>query len=100
MRQLFFAVDPLQLCNWRALSRYYSNYSYRREGGKEREGGREAKRGRPLGTIEEDHRFWAKERAWIEARDVALVEALERLSGLVGSSSLVTNQRASQKGEA
>ena len=55
---------------------------------------------REAASLEEEHRFWAKEWAWIEARDVALVEALERLSGLIGSSSLVTNQRASQKGEA
>ena len=71
-----------------------------RTGERGREGGREAKRGRPLRMIEEEHRFWAKERVWIEAQDVALVEALERLSRLIGSSSLVTNQRASQKGEA
>ena len=47
MHQLFFVVDPLQLCNWRALNRYYSNYRYRREG--RREGGREREGGRPGG---------------------------------------------------
>ncbi|MQM08744.1 hypothetical protein Taro_041598 [Colocasia esculenta] len=31
--------------------------------------------------FEQEHKFWAKERAWIEARDAALIEALEKLSG-------------------
>lgn len=31
--------------------------------------------------IEREHKFWAKERAWIEARDSALMEALQRLTG-------------------
>ena len=33
----------------RALSRYYSNYRYMREGGREREGGRAGERGREGG---------------------------------------------------
>ncbi|PQP98012.1 trihelix transcription factor PTL [Prunus yedoensis var. nudiflora] len=35
--------------------------------------------------VEKEHKFWAKERAWIEARDKALMEALHKLTG--GSSS-------------
>ena len=66
---------------------------------KERISRGEERRKREAASLEEEHKFWAKERAWIEARDVALVEALERLSGLINSSSLVANQRASQKGE-
>lgn len=31
--------------------------------------------------IEREHRFWASERAWIEARDAALMEALHKLTG-------------------
>ncbi|XAR64635.1 hypothetical protein NMG60_11008386 [Bertholletia excelsa] len=31
--------------------------------------------------IEREHKFWAKERAWIEARDVALMEALQKITG-------------------
>ncbi|XP_061340307.1 trihelix transcription factor PTL-like [Gastrolobium bilobum] len=31
--------------------------------------------------LEREHRFWAKERAWIEARDAALMEALQKLTG-------------------
>ncbi|KAE8098481.1 hypothetical protein FH972_016539 [Carpinus fangiana] len=31
--------------------------------------------------IEREHKFWAKERAWIEARDSALMEALQKLTG-------------------
>ena len=49
---------------------------------KERISRDEERRKREAASLEEEHRFWAKERAWIEARDVALVEALERLSGL------------------
>lgn len=30
--------------------------------------------------VEREHRFWAKERAWIEARDSALMEALKSLN--------------------
>ncbi|XVF76265.1 hypothetical protein PTKIN_Ptkin13bG0252400 [Pterospermum kingtungense] len=30
---------------------------------------------------DKEHRFWAKERAWIEARDAALMEALHSLTG-------------------
>ena len=52
---------------------------------KERISRDEERRKREAASLEE-------ERAWIEARDVALVEALERLSGLIDSSSLVTNQ--------
>ena len=49
---------------------------------KERISRDEERRKREAASFEEEHRFWAKERAWIEARDVALVEALERLCGL------------------
>lgn len=31
--------------------------------------------------IDREHKFWAKERAWIEARDAALMEALQTLTG-------------------
>ncbi|GLT76285.1 hypothetical protein SLA2020_479550 [Shorea laevis] len=31
--------------------------------------------------IDREHKFWAKERAWIEARDAALMEALQTLNG-------------------
>ncbi|XWS66728.1 hypothetical protein CRYUN_Cryun05aG0225600 [Craigia yunnanensis] len=31
--------------------------------------------------IDRKHKFWAKERAWIEARDAALMEALQNLTG-------------------
>ncbi|KAF1866753.1 hypothetical protein Lal_00018138 [Lupinus albus] len=31
--------------------------------------------------LEREHKFWAKERAWIEARDVAVMEALQKLTG-------------------
>ncbi|XP_031273890.1 trihelix transcription factor PTL [Pistacia vera] len=31
--------------------------------------------------IDREHKFWAKERAWIEARDSALMEALQNLTG-------------------
>ncbi|KAG6437267.1 hypothetical protein SASPL_102179 [Salvia splendens] len=31
--------------------------------------------------IEREHRFWASERAWIEARDAALMNALHKLTG-------------------
>ncbi|KAK7279504.1 hypothetical protein RJT34_24557 [Clitoria ternatea] len=31
--------------------------------------------------LEREQQFWAKERAWIEARDSALMEALQRLTG-------------------
>ncbi|KAJ7971502.1 Trihelix transcription factor PTL [Quillaja saponaria] len=31
--------------------------------------------------FEREHKFWAKERAWIEARDAALMEALQKLTG-------------------
>ncbi|PON36353.1 GAMYB transcription factor [Parasponia andersonii] len=31
--------------------------------------------------IDREHKFWAKERAWIEARDAALMEALHKLTG-------------------
>ncbi|XWS59532.1 hypothetical protein CRYUN_Cryun08bG0130200 [Craigia yunnanensis] len=31
--------------------------------------------------INREHKFWAKERAWIEARDAALMEALQNLTG-------------------
>ncbi|KAF5750478.1 putative Duplicated homeodomain-like superfamily protein [Tripterygium wilfordii] len=32
--------------------------------------------------IDREHKFWAKERAWIEARDNALMEALQKVTGL------------------
>lgn len=31
--------------------------------------------------MEREHKFWANERAWIEARDAALMEAVHKLSG-------------------
>ncbi|CAL0326757.1 unnamed protein product [Lupinus luteus] len=31
--------------------------------------------------LEREHKFWAKERAWIEARDIAVMEALHKLTG-------------------
>ncbi|TKY53054.1 Trihelix transcription factor PTL [Spatholobus suberectus] len=31
--------------------------------------------------LEREQKFWAKERAWIEARDAALMEALQKLTG-------------------
>ncbi|XVF55659.1 hypothetical protein PTKIN_Ptkin06aG0054500 [Pterospermum kingtungense] len=31
--------------------------------------------------IDREHKFWAKERAWIEARDAALMESLQNLTG-------------------
>lgn len=31
--------------------------------------------------VDREHKFWASERAWIEARDVALMEALNKLAG-------------------
>ncbi|KAK4272776.1 hypothetical protein QN277_021283 [Acacia crassicarpa] len=31
--------------------------------------------------LDREHKFWAKERAWIEARDAALMEALQKLTG-------------------
>ncbi|GMI80918.1 PETAL LOSS [Hibiscus trionum] len=31
--------------------------------------------------IDREHKFWAKQRAWIEARDSALMEALQNLTG-------------------
>ncbi|KAK8542095.1 hypothetical protein V6N12_014699 [Hibiscus sabdariffa] len=31
--------------------------------------------------IDREHKFWANERAWIEARDAALMEALQNLTG-------------------
>ncbi|XP_078434823.1 duplicated homeodomain-like superfamily protein [Wolffia australiana] len=41
----------------------------------------EERRKREAASLAEEHRFWARERAWMEARDSALIEALERLSG-------------------
>ncbi|CAA0818861.1 Trihelix transcription factor PTL [Striga hermonthica] len=34
-----------------------------------------------VARIEREHRFWAGERAWVEARDTALMEALHKLAG-------------------
>ncbi|XP_050226448.1 trihelix transcription factor PTL [Mercurialis annua] len=31
--------------------------------------------------IDREHKFWAKERAWIEARDATLMEALQKITG-------------------
>ncbi|KAK7267915.1 hypothetical protein RIF29_20596 [Crotalaria pallida] len=31
--------------------------------------------------LEREHKFWAKERAWIEARDAALMDALQKITG-------------------
>ena len=31
--------------------------------------------------LEREHKFWAKERAWIEARDAALMDTLQKLTG-------------------
>ncbi|XP_019155004.1 PREDICTED: trihelix transcription factor PTL-like [Ipomoea nil] len=33
-----------------------------------------------VGRMEREHKFWANERAWIEARDAALMEALHKLT--------------------
>lgn len=33
------------------------------------------------GRVEREQQFWAKERAWIEARDKALMDALQKLTG-------------------
>ncbi|GAA0147995.1 hypothetical protein LIER_36631 [Lithospermum erythrorhizon] len=42
--------------------------------------------------IEKEHKFWDKERAWIEARDSALMEALHKLT----SKEIVLNDDASE----
>ncbi|KAG9159084.1 hypothetical protein Leryth_017549 [Lithospermum erythrorhizon] len=42
--------------------------------------------------IEKEHKFWDKERAWIEARDAALMEALHKLTG----KGIVSNDNASE----
>lgn len=33
-----------------------------------------------IARVEKEHKFWAQERAWIEARDVALMDALQNLT--------------------
>ncbi|KAL8168133.1 hypothetical protein V2J09_009632 [Rumex salicifolius] len=48
--------------------------------------------------MEREHRFWARERAWIEARDKALMDALQRITGKdVGS--LTTHDHDHQRWE-
>ncbi|KAK6943990.1 Myb/SANT-like DNA-binding domain 4 [Dillenia turbinata] len=42
--------------------------------------------------LDREHKFWANERAWIEARDAALMEALQKLTG---SKDLVKNSSSS-----
>ncbi|KAL9238861.1 hypothetical protein vseg_013233 [Gypsophila vaccaria] len=37
-------------------------------------------RNQEVDRVEREHRFWAKERAWIEARDSALMSTIEKLS--------------------
>ncbi|CAL0317059.1 unnamed protein product [Lupinus luteus] len=34
-----------------------------------------------MNRLEREHKFWAKERAWIEARDAALMDAFQKLIG-------------------
>ncbi|OIW06273.1 hypothetical protein TanjilG_19711 [Lupinus angustifolius] len=34
-----------------------------------------------VNRLEREHKFWAKERVWTEARDVALIESLQQLTG-------------------
>ncbi|KAK1299992.1 Trihelix transcription factor PTL [Acorus calamus] len=41
----------------------------------------EAWRMEEAARLEREHRFWAVERAWVEARDVALMQALSKLTG-------------------
>ncbi|KAK1323408.1 Trihelix transcription factor PTL [Acorus calamus] len=41
----------------------------------------EAWRMEEVARLEREHRFWAVERAWVEARDVALIQALSKLTG-------------------
>lgn len=48
---------------------------------KERSLREEEWRKQEVARIEKEHKFWAKERAWIEARDSALMEALKNLTG-------------------
>lgn len=45
--------------------------------------------------VEREHKFWANERAWIEARDVALMDALHKMSGGKESRSRGSDQEAS-----
>ncbi|KAE8676504.1 hypothetical protein F3Y22_tig00111587pilonHSYRG00065 [Hibiscus syriacus] len=42
--------------------------------------GRTVERKEEASRIDRQHKFWAKERAWIEARDAALMEALQNLN--------------------
>ncbi|PKI32658.1 trihelix transcription factor PTL [Punica granatum] len=39
-----------------------------------------------IARIDKEHKFWAKERAWIEARDAAIMEALHNLTSRSSSS--------------
>ncbi|KAK8708762.1 hypothetical protein V6N13_059799 [Hibiscus sabdariffa] len=57
---------------------------------KERVSREEEWRKEEAARIDREHKFWAKERAWIEARDAALMEALQNLTGkeLKGTNSL------------
>ncbi|CAJ2632406.1 unnamed protein product [Trifolium pratense] len=45
--------------------------------------------------LEKEHKFWAKERAWIEARDAALMEALHKLKG---NDEIINTQTSSHDG--
>lgn len=38
-------------------------------------------RNQEIGRMEKEQKFWANERAWIEARDAALMEALHKITG-------------------
>ncbi|KAL5060180.1 hypothetical protein RYX36_031784 [Vicia faba] len=46
--------------------------------------------------LEKEHNFWAKERAWIEARDAALMEALQKLKG--NDETIIKTQSSSHDG--
>jgi phage terminase small subunit len=46
--------------------------------------------------LEKEHKFWAKERAWIEARDAALMEALQKLTG--NNDEIIKTQSSSHDG--
>ncbi|KAL4297376.1 hypothetical protein GQ457_12G011380 [Hibiscus cannabinus] len=70
---------------------------------KERVSGEEEWRKEEATGIGREHQFWAKERAWIEARDAALMEALQNLTGkeLNGTNSLedlIATEKENQNG--
>ncbi|KAK8685576.1 hypothetical protein V6N13_041576 [Hibiscus sabdariffa] len=70
---------------------------------KERVSGEEEWRNEEAARIGREHKFWAKERAWIKARDAALMEALQNLTGkqLKGINSLedpIATEKENQNG--